>query len=1454
MALINNKLNLNKTPHLVDNNSLIFAKNIRIDVDKTIHKDYSIFPMSTPKGKNTKNEARVNYGTLLKRIIEDLKYYSENIDTSKSVYYTEVITKLRCGSGETVYLSPVSTASEGKFNIIGVIPNNNEFYLFLNTIYKVTLKVTGGPNRSHISESDFILCYDENLDLFYPCECNWTYSGGNIDGCVINNLLGEKILNIGEYGTASFVPIKCINLSKCTPDDDESIYTQSPNIPITNLLYSDQFSYVIPNGVYQFFIRYKIRDNFYTDWFPCSKELFAGNHESRITSFGTVYYVNTHRDSDKSFKFQVKHLYDSQTKNYQSFQIGFICSHDDSIVARAWKHFSIHTTEINFDYEAKDAIEIEVTDLTKQTYQIYNVGNVTSFKNKLYISNYKETDFNVPELKTSANKVKIDVEVQQASTSYGEYPIVTSNVNGVEVISGLTIDGTNTSFNGQNGIFDKLLRQKNTSFKTSIEDVVTSAIKNMNDATYYCGSLNYNITCDGINNSITQAQSKYKNSIGGSDVIYTTLDFGYEIKKIKVNRKIITIASGNTDEAINTTVENILSAIYTDSKYLNSSCSFVDIYGKSASNYTIEIFRDCSYKRKVWVSDDLIEGPDDNPDLPDDPGSMDKPNIRPDNPSVIEPNGHYEYKLFEDQYIQTITVRFVGDKTKYNNLNTAVLTNYTTLIPYQKYKFYIHYVKQNGEITNGYYCGGDNAGVIEAKYSPNANGVVYPIFHNIEIPSGYVACFFSILHVETNVATVYNIDNDNSSTESSSIDINLNLFSAIDNIILRQEIDGDVIETHGAKYFYSGDSSNTRYFGADGVIANDKTDGIQENSFAYAINDYVVSEAEDSQLIKCTPYIGIEDLITDDTHTNSFKDFSNMNLLGYICRIFPLVRQKTIDYYTDSNVVYYKTYVSETEGGAENFSLVELKDHLGDVDSSDPDASKKKITAMYLVSSESVTIYSNYNLNYLTLLEEPKEQYKTYYLGTSDATNQQAYHLVMRLFSSLTMSSVYQFPSMYKNYTRKTYAIYNKNSVTEFNNTVRSSELYADEASIDIFKFDANDYYNIPTNRGIIVNMIAIGDAILVHTKDSMFKFSGSNTLQSSDGEIQTNESSPFDTGVSEIFGSDFGFAGLQNKTDQIVTENGYIFFDRDARVIYMYSGQGQIIKISDEIEKLFRAKDISNVYFANDYYNNRFFVSIKFVDYSYGDIEKTENTYPVTLSFSTLQDVKSFISLHDFYYFYAFNTKTKCYFISNNNKDISEIDKNSFGYYGQLEITTDKIYPANYVVTNTTYCIEDSYNSTTNQVINKYFDSIIDVINNQNYENIKTLNAINWISRNINEEFENINDSNIDTLLMAEDFVAKFPCKAMRIYTDTCATDLFDFQKISNDYPITNIDSYMFPRFNQGFWTYNYFRNIKNAHANKTTYSDQHSLIEGKYVVVRFVFDKEFKLETLSLNYSNKI
>ena len=53
MAQIIPKLNLNKTPALVESNSLIFAKNIRLDVDGTIHRDYGVFPMSITKEKNS---------------------------------------------------------------------------------------------------------------------------------------------------------------------------------------------------------------------------------------------------------------------------------------------------------------------------------------------------------------------------------------------------------------------------------------------------------------------------------------------------------------------------------------------------------------------------------------------------------------------------------------------------------------------------------------------------------------------------------------------------------------------------------------------------------------------------------------------------------------------------------------------------------------------------------------------------------------------------------------------------------------------------------------------------------------------------------------------------------------------------------------------------------------------------------------------------------------------------------------------------------------------------------------------------------------------------------------------------------------------------------------------------------------------------------------------------------
>ena len=1460
MAQIVSKLNLNKTPSTVESNSLVFSKNIRLDIDGSIHRDYGVFPMSIHKGK--KINSLVNYKTILNRIISDIADLTEaeNVENYILLSYTH----LNWISGKEIKDENNNViASKGTYKIVGIIPNSNEFYIFINGTCS---RGTDSNNKDIIETYNFIICYDEKEDRFYPCNCNWNWSGGTITGCVINNLLGEKILNIGEKNSSTLVPLKCINLNNSTIGDDERLYTQTANIPITNLNYIGSFNYVIPNGVYQFFVRYKIRENFYTDWFPASKELFAGNKNITNTSFGTVKFVNTHRDSDNSFKFSVEHLFIDQKYNYESFQIGFIISHDDAIMARAWKHFDFNVNTINFDYNARDAYEIEVVDLLKSAYQLYDVGNITSFKNKLYVANYKETDFN-ENYQDLANEIGIEITDQSSASGYGGNAIIERTVNGKKVIAGLKVGEEEYLFSGDNGIIYKLLNL-NTYDNISIKDVIDDAIK-LNERGYVsCVARQWDITISGDKESLEFAKDKFRNKFSGNN--YSNFSYTNLIKQIKVDGRYINVVQDKTE-----LLNNILSAIYNKTRYLNENCVFINNSGIEDQQIDIEIIRSCSYDYTQWVSEGIEP---DNLETENDSGIN-----RPSNSPIGGNNeGYYKTTTIDSSYTQTISLRLLGDRSKYKATDSALLLGYTTLIPYQKYKFYIHYVKQNGEITNGYYCNGITGGIKTAPYKSAVDSIIFPKFTNIKLPKGYVACFFSIVHVENTVATVFNISINNYYGEASCMDINVGLMPGSDNMTIKQGYtEGNVedsvnpdfptdsiepqtdtetteIKTNTAKYYYSSDASNIRYFGADGVIRFDKDSDITSGKIAYLVNDYTISDAEDIQLTKCTPFINPNTLskVSDTSTENVYSSFDDMNLLGFICAISPLHRDRTIKYYTDGSSVYIKKNIENPAEPGDYFSLVELKNHLQDATTYE-----EQITALGITYTNIEYVYSNHNLNYLGLNEDPIETYKTYYNNKSeDTTNTtlSAGSIVLRLFKSLMMSSTYMLPAMYKTYTKKTYSIYKRNEITEFNNTIRASKLEGDESSINIYKFEPNDYYNVPTNRGLIVNLISVGDAILVHTEDSMFKFSGSNTIQSSDGEIQPTETNVFDTGVSEVFGSDFGFAGLQYKNDHIVTEKGYIFFDRDSRIVYMYSGQGQIVKLSDSIEKLFRHRPIENIRFANDYYNNRFFMSILF----YEDYITTEDGkevikqryYPVTLSFNFTEDVKSFVSLHDFYYGYAFNTKTKCYFLASDRQDICIIDKEHKGCYTKLELTNDKLYLQRKEITTIVLADNDIVGTTTTTYNINLYDSIVDIINNSNYEDVKTLNAINWCGNKITSEFRNIDKSNDVTLNMVEEVNDTVPCKYIRIYSDTCMSDLLPCIARSNDKSISSTDYTKYPFYNQGTWSFNYFRNILNAKNNKNPLSgDNNSLIEGKYFVVRFVFDTDFKLETLYLNTNKK-
>ena len=1473
MAKIVSKLNLNKTPSIVENNSLIFAKNIRLDVDETIHKDYGIRAIGCDYTDNTRFNGflnKVQHDTLNEI---DNNTNSELKEDYQHLYNTHILPLVDIDS-----LDYEGTLISNVINIVGHIENNNEFYIFLyqQFVYEVNDTVNNGQTikaKKHYGNS-LIICYDEKTDKALPCNCNWNYSNGTITGNVITNIIGDKILTVAETGGTNNVPLKHINLSKSIYSDDESIYTQTPNIPISNLKYNGKFAYTIPCGVYQFFIRYKIRDEFYTNWFPASRELFAGNRQEVNTILGTVGYSNANTDADKSFIFTVQHLNSNLTNLYESFQIGFILSHDDAVYARAWKHFTFNENTINFDYKADDSTEIEVTELLNISYQLYNVGNVTSFKNKLYISNYLETNFS-PDLQSYADNIKINLAKQEANEGYGDFQVEYKTIANAKYISAFIVDGQSFPIGGGEGSVVEALFTYDLDGNPSIYSILDDINNDDNNNTLY-----RSINEFGIRLSISGNTIKYsKNQIKKDDFIEgPKFEEGNLIRAIYVND----VKQSYTD------IDELLKYLCNKTLYINENGKFVDSTGSVNSSFVINISRTYTYKKQVLIEDDNVNGgfTPVNPGIDINPGT---------NTGTI--GGHFEIKEFSGIYTQTIKIFIDGDKSLVNINNTDGLIDYTTLIPYQKYKFYIHYVTQTGEITNGYYCGGDEAGEIEVGYQSDCISTIYPVFSNIDIPTGYVSCFFSIFHSAVESATVFGLSNvvnsvgDVIAVDGYCLDINARLIPFGNSVNIAQTLTktGDVVIPGGTikpinppilesdadesteyrkyvsgTYHNSSDPSSTRYFGACGLISVTKDSGIDTSAYAYSITDYKSQQIKDVQLIKCTPFINEEMLVEDSNFgNNTYNNYEDLNLCGYVAQVYMLSKDRTTTIYTDGATIHQKSGAYNLEQG-EN-STLEFKEYYEYQGGANPWIGD----IVSLVATPKYTVYSNYNLNFIMLDPDVKPIIKTYYATTEDNTDKSKYErsAMMKVLESLTLSEIYRLPSMYKSYTRKTYSPYIKDNsnIVLFNNTIRCSELIGDESSINIFKFNANDYYNVPTNRGIIVNLMSVGDSILVHNQDSIFRFSGSNTIQSSDGEIQPTESTPFETGIAEVFGSDFGFAGLQNKKDSITTESGYVFFDRDSRIIYMYSGQGQLVKISDSIEKLFRYKDIVDVNFANDYYHNRFFLNIKFK----GD------TF-VTLSYSFLTNIKSFVSLHDFSFADAFNTKTKCYFlpslmynlVTNRNTypNICTIDESQTFTYDVLgNYFENDLYLKN--TTNNDINFANPYDNSNISINLNSFYSIIDVIYNAVYENVKTLNSISWCSSYVESEIKPYDSEDFDTIKLADVVQYQKPCDSLRIYSDTCCGEIIKCDNISNNLSINNPDNYKYPRYNNGKWSLNYFRDIENTE-DRYNYlkkyndgrelavlrSDNNSLIEGKYFVVRFVFKDNFKLETLIFSVSNKI
>lgn len=1388
----------------------------------------------------------------IKKVLEEGIYLS----SSKSLYESK-IDRYNSLYNDYTYLADLYDACDIE-EIIGYIPYNTKFYLFV----KLTNSV---PTYS-------IICYDEHTDSFTPINCNWTWSGGDIDGVAIVNLNGDTILNVIEYkDDESSIPFKSINIDKSSVQDDESAYTQTPDLPIYNLLFGGYHTATIPNGVYQFFIRYKVRENYYTGWYPASKELFAGTRKNTNTNQGGLSYIDLDYDASRSFILDVEHLKESNIE-YDAFQLGFIISHDDENYARSWKEFPMSTSRIYFDYLEADIREINIDDLLNNQFQLYNIKNIAVFKDKLYVANYKETDFN-PEFQTYADTVEVGIvtkEIQYENTINnipvtevdGKYTEI--NRTGIATIMKELATSANTYISGDEGSGERtFVREDGIVLKVTKEKLTT------------------------LNNEFWQ-QRNHEHRWG-----VTLIDDPYG----SIPRWITTNPGAPNDDVAFTGTDTPMRTGYfpihlladdagSDGKYMYSK------YVYDAQDYTpghdygfvqaMKNYNDSSYTGDFKT---YVEYAYDNKLAADMSGAVEFSDTidGQDSPlghlfngvtAVIDPitkklehdikakSIHFwfikkvtkisgndltsdEQGYADDMYVEEgiqrqadsirnynavaykITLEFSVDSGKIEYYTTSdvedqykavaeKLNNLTTLLPHQTYKFFIHYVSTHGEITNGYQIGKKD-GITIDEYSPDY--IIHPTFNNIKYPEGYNSCFISIQHYSNKVATIVNLE------EMTDVGLIGDCLD-VDTRVMAPTVKLPIVK-EGSTYYgnYNGsfDSTYRQLFGASGkVVFEDDTllaPDDEDDDWYYIVLDYRNNDKA-LQLVKCTPYI------TGTDYGTGNNDYKHMSLLGYFCFVKKL-RTSATKYYSDTDV-YDKTVTSDS------ITLTV----------------KTSYTDWYtLYNSDFKFVYSNYNLNFMSLSLDVVTKVKM-----SEAAGEQTKAATIVSINSIQLSDIYELKSMYRSFSRKYFTEFTDKTKIIFNNTVRSTKLEGDEATVNIYKFESGDYYNVPANKGMITNLVSIGEVILVHTQDSLFKFVGSNNLTTAGGEhVALKENQPFESGIQELFGSERGYAGLQNKRNSLATQSGYFFYDSDSNAIFGYAGDGKLGELSSPIEKLMNSFDIENVDFSFDFKNDRLFINIQFAG------------YPITISYNFRYNC--FVSLHDFTYDKTINTKCNAYFIKGNN--IYKIDSEETTY---KDLTfTDKLFPYKNI-----HPEDDTVKG-----------AIVDVIFNDTYQQLKVLEAINWICKEVTEFAGNwdfgIRHAHSPRIvqvyrpLMAEEYNTPYSGELLMLYSDSCATEENNINLRSNDWSlyksadphieldvdqrlqeeepptVTSVNAYKYPRYNLGSYSFNYFRNYwkfkEGTELERVdTAADNRSTLYGKYFVARFILDSRvnFKLENV--------
>lgn len=1534
MTKIKPKLYLNMSPQTQEEGSLAFARNMKVDDDGCLISDYG---------------------------------------------YNDITCKVSNDANPSVGLDT--------YNIVGhIVGLDNKIYFFCAT----------GSGTTWANSK--IIEYDEAANTAKKLSAKWTYSGGSISGCVNTNQSGKKILTIGEYfESGSDIPLKHINLSYCSDNDDESIYCQAPKCPTANLIIKDTYVKTIPNGVYVFFIRYKIRKDVYTNWFLCSRPIFSGTSEKINTLQGGLRYINHHKDSAKSFVLQLSFAQYSNRNSYKEFQLGFIITHDDATDARTWKHFETsdfvsgtpldNQNIIYFDYDNVE--ETNIDDLLATTYELYNVKNITSFKNKLYIGNYTETDFNGSSLDDLASKITLDFS---HSSSNG-----TADINYISGKYYRNDNETSMDYNYSLGFFNSFYNNPITG-STVRGDLSYSASKFIKGDT----KIKEDIVVfdlkwdDGWKPGVTSPNDDDLVDIAVINNIHNDILHGYVygadyskpynsgalgikvIDRSIANKRVF--APDNwpgIDDYDSTAKGKSTHPWYDKDLTFIFGCINEELFGSSICKFkrTGTKYRFTSSTKKGWIADntdlndirineihniikteceqkaalvkcylEVTYGPNTyklqfNDDFDSDsfavsyedsdlymsryPGIIvyDANDINSDsiNPPIetivkayLESSGSSSNGIIrgisdsgvpivnvgtdiDPIYVpaETIAVKFklFNYSVNYEDLGTSSdvklykrykvnleTTDYTSicsvkfnpgvvriqdnsgsysqaqsLMPKSVYQPYIHFVDEHNIITNG------------IIYKTLRNGVRVPttietdaIYNNVDRlnlkykvlstidNSKYKSFFISLVNTGDVIIEGFAYTKSNGMHILHCIELDSLLYNINDNIRVYEGNSELTNSNNLAKYYSSGESYPYIAFGNCGFVAWNVTSDVDysTNKRLYIKITRDVSKENNKRLVKASEYIPLTPTL--DNNNNIYKPVED----GFYDSYFCLVKKPDFD-------ASSKVYVSGNDiYSVDRNASIKLSDFKNYVQ---------------VQNSKTYFIRSNFNLNYLSLTEDIAD--KIFTIGSAASGLKQ----VAKVINSAILSSIYELKGMYKDFLNKRFSEFETDNITTYNNTIRVSHVLSDETfNNSVFKFEATDYYNVPTDRGVIVNLFAIGNNIFVHTKGSLYKFDANQTIVASDSDITLQENEPFDAGISQVFDSQYGYGGIYNKEAGCITFDSYFFYDRFSNHIFAYGGSGQVQIIDSTIYKFLSYYNFKECYTLHDDANHRILFDFR-----------TSNNYILCISYN--YKAKNFISMHDISLEKAFSSRNKCYSYKSdictlfNKGVITNIvlneNLNLLKLYGGASARGWLFFGSDKQL-----ALDSCFNIA---VIIPTTENIREVVNNIKYIGDVVKNYIKLKTAENPEDEEDYDFYDLiynDEHTLYENNKAVNPVKSMYIITDSCLSNKIlgtiddtarpdsmkiddrEYQKIRHD-----IDS----------WNTNYFRNILHSNnvydypgetgANSpgqprvnyrktnndiVTYnpnSDNNSLVYGKYfiVVFNFITDKQIKMEEIFISTS---